>query len=132
MAGSERRTTNRKKIRKEVRCLTSLGPLPEVWLSDLSLSGCQVVMRNGQLTAGQILMIRPEGLESLEATVRWVITDRAGIEFAYPLHPSVFDHLLKSKIDSDDIPQLASHDFTDQFGRLLPPLPSLQISRSVA
>ena len=132
MANVDRRTTDRKKTRQEVRCLTSLGPLPEIWLYDLSLSGCQVVMQNGRLTDGQVLTIRPEGIESLAATVRWVEGDRAGIEFAFPLYPSVFDRLLKSKIDPDDVRRLESHELTDRFGRLMAPLPSLTIARRVS
>lgn len=128
----ERRRSKRRCTNDEVRCLTSNGPLPEVWLVDLSTSGCQVVMRNGILRLGQSLLIRPESIEALAGTVRWINKDRAGIEFAFALHPSVFDHLLKAKVDPTHVAHFKDEQFQDRFGRAMPPLKPLGIQRSVA
>lgn len=132
MLGSERRVSNRRTIDQQVRCVTSAGPLPEVWLVDLSVSGCQVVMRGGTLIPGQALVVRPETLEALSATVRWVKESRAGLAFDHPLHESVFDHLVKSKVDPKMLASLGSTTPVDRFGRPMPQLQPLSIRRSVA
>ncbi|MND00939.1 hypothetical protein D3C83_197310 [compost metagenome] len=38
-------------------------------------------------------MIRPEGLEGLTGTVRWILGERAGVEFDQPIYGPVADHL---------------------------------------
>ncbi|GAA4034352.1 hypothetical protein GCM10022281_13070 [Sphingomonas rosea] len=42
---------------------------------------------------GDLLFVQLPGLEAIEARVRWVEGYRAGVEFARPVHPAVFDLL---------------------------------------
>lgn len=60
---------------------------------DLSLEGCRLeFVEPPQL--GETIWLGFEGQESLEASVRWVKGNVAGLEFAQPVHPSVFDMLV--------------------------------------
>jgi len=61
---------------------------------DLCDSGC-AVMPAFYAKAGETVWIRFPGLESWEARIRWVAGERAGLEFARPLHPAVLTDLLR-------------------------------------
>ena len=60
---------------------------------DLSTTGCCLEMFEPTLRH-DILWVTLPGLETLEATVRWVDEGLAGIEFKRPLHPAVLAMLL--------------------------------------
>ena len=45
------------------------------------------------------IVLRPAGLEGLNAVVSWTSGASAGIRFETPLHPSVLDFLVKSHPD---------------------------------
>lgn len=77
-----------------VRCRIAPGQSPEVWLTEISLTGCQIGVREGLLTEGRYVVIKAQGLEGLPGTVRWSLGEAAGIEFEQPLHPAVLAHLL--------------------------------------
>jgi hypothetical protein len=66
-----------------------------VVFSDLSLEGCRIEAVYMTLTVGQRVVLKPEGLEGLNAVVSWSSGPSAGLKFDRPLHPSVFDHLCK-------------------------------------
>ena len=108
------------------------GILPEVWLVDLTVSGCQVIIGKGHLTVGQQVVIRPNGFDELPAIVRWIEDDRAGIEFANDLYPAVFDHLIESKLNVQQSEAVSVMNFTDRFGRTLPELRPFTLYQSVA
>lgn len=64
-----------------------------VQVFDLSIEGCKLeFLEAPQL--GETVWLKFEGLEGLEATVRWVDANIAGVEFVRPLHPAVFDLLV--------------------------------------
>jgi hypothetical protein len=42
---------------------------------------------------GDMVVVRPEGLEGLCGVIRWVKAHSAGIEFERALYPAVVDHL---------------------------------------
>lgn len=60
---------------------------------DVSPLGCQIefVERPGP---AEMVWIKFEGLEALAAQVRWTAGFRAGVVFATPIHPAVFELLL--------------------------------------
>ncbi len=66
-----------------------------VSLSDISVKGCRIASDGLDLSVNQYVILRPDGLEHLTGTVRWVSSHFAGIEFDLPLHPSVVDYLCK-------------------------------------
>jgi hypothetical protein len=61
---------------------------------DLSLQGCQVEFVE-RPREGDKMSIKFFGLEALEAEVCWVERSTAGLMFTKPIHPAVFDLLLK-------------------------------------
>ena len=68
-----------------------------VLIYDVSPDGCQVecVQQPG---FEETVWIKFEGLEALEASVRWTRGNHAGVAFSRPIHPAVFD-LLMRRID---------------------------------
>jgi hypothetical protein len=115
---SERRRTNRQLSILTVRCRVAQGLTPQVWLTDLSTLGCQLVIRAGALKAEQCVVIRPEGMEGIAGKVKWVVDVKAGIEFDRPLHQAIVDHLLLSPART-----AAENALVDRFGRPVPELP---------
>lgn len=90
----ERRREGRQRILVGVRCRIAPGQSPEVHLTEISVTGCQIVIREGLLKTAQHVVIKARGLEGLPGTVRWVLGDAVGIAFEHPLHPAVLAHLL--------------------------------------
>lgn len=76
-----------------------------VGLSNLSLMGCRIEAVFMTLTVDQRIVLRPDGLEGLNATVSWSSGPAAGLKFDNPLHPSVVDHL--SKLHPDETRPIA-------------------------
>jgi hypothetical protein len=71
----------------------------DVTLSDLSLTGCRINAVFMTLSVGQRIVLRPEGLEGLNAVVSWTSGPSAGIHFDVPLAPYVLDFLVKAHPD---------------------------------
>lgn len=103
----------------DARCRVSFGNSAEVWLLDVSTTGCRVFGRAGLLRLDQTVIIRPHGLEPQSGTVVWVAGEQAGVHFEHPLHPSVVDHLTSASPPSQ--PKAAPREsLVDKFGRRLP------------
>jgi hypothetical protein len=66
----------------------------KVHVYDLSSKGCKAeFVERPEL--GEQLWIKFEGIDALEAEVRWIIGAKTGVHFARPIHPAVFDLLLE-------------------------------------
>jgi hypothetical protein len=72
----------------------------KVALSDLSIAGCRIEAVYMTLAVGQRIVLKPEGMEGLNATVSWSSGPSAGLKFDHPLHPSIFEHLCKLHPDA--------------------------------
>ncbi|MDF8335014.1 PilZ domain-containing protein [Novosphingobium cyanobacteriorum] len=94
MTTRDRRKTHRIASENVIHVRSAMQKIHGVSLVDLSVSGCRVKVLGSSIAAGQLLIVRPEGIEGLEGVVRWVEDGEAGIEFNRPLHPSVLDHLV--------------------------------------
>lgn len=94
MTMRERRKAQRIASENVIHVRSALQKVSGITLLDLSVSGCRVRTIGSPLATGQLLIVRPEGIEGLEGIVRWVEDGEAGIEFNRPLHPSVLDHLV--------------------------------------
>lgn len=90
----DRRREGRLRLLNGVRCRIAPGQSPEVELTEISVTGCQIVIREGLLKTGQNVVIKTGGLEGLPGTVRWIMGDKVGVEFEQPLHPAVLSNLL--------------------------------------
>ncbi|MGE3691596.1 MAG: PilZ domain-containing protein [Novosphingobium sp.] len=97
-----RRREDRKPLAMNALCRTG-AERKTVKLWDLSSRGCRIFMTGMNLCEGQRIVLRPDGMESFDATVRWASDDFAGIEFDRPLHPAVVDHLCRLHPDEDRI-----------------------------
>lgn len=63
-----------------------------VAVHDLSPLGCKVELVE-RPAIGEAVQIKFDGLDSLDAEVRWIDGHEAGIEFGRAIHPAVFDLL---------------------------------------
>jgi hypothetical protein len=60
---------------------------------DLTPMGCRIEFIE-RARPGEMLWVKFEGLDSLEAAVRWADGFYGGVEFARPIYPAVFELLL--------------------------------------
>lgn len=74
-------------------CRTQSGLRDRGRILDLSPEGCCIATDSLCLRVGARVMIRPEGMEGLTGVIRWILNDRAGVEFDRPLYGPVFEHL---------------------------------------
>lgn len=75
------------------RCRSRNGFLDKVVITDISREGCRFHSFAITVKEGDLVVIRPEGLEGLCGKVRWVKGHRAGVEFDQPLYGPVVEHL---------------------------------------
>ncbi len=66
----------------------------QITVRDCSPQGCCLNLVD-RLSLDEVVWIKLPGLDSLEAYVCWTKDFVAGVEFTKPLHPAVFDMLLK-------------------------------------
>lgn len=71
----------------------------QVQILDFSPHGCRVELVE-RVKPGDRLWVSLPGIETLEATTCWVDNFIAGVEFAQPLHPSVFAMLTARMLGS--------------------------------
>ena len=64
----------------------------KVQVYDLSPEGCRAEFVD-RPEIHEKLWIRLEGLEALEASVRWIVGAKTGLKFSNAIHPAVFDLL---------------------------------------
>lgn len=74
-------------------CRTASGIRDQGSISDISATGCCLATKSTLVKVGGRVVIRPEGMEGLGATVRWISGNRMGVEFDSPLYQPVVDHL---------------------------------------
>jgi len=65
-----------------------------VTVYDMSTAGCKVEFVD-RPDVGEPVHMRFHRLQPLEATVRWIAGIQAGVEFERPIHPAVFDLLIR-------------------------------------
>lgn len=75
------------------RCRSRSGFLDRVVMTNLSPEGCRIESRALTIHPGDLVVIRPDGLEGLCGDVRWIAGQAAGIRFATPLYAPVVEHL---------------------------------------
>lgn len=90
------RRTNRHALILPARCRSRSGFVDSVVISDISEGGCRIDSLGLVLGVGDMVVIRPEGLEGLCGVIRWTKGHSAGIAFDRPLYPAVVEHLHKT------------------------------------
>jgi PilZ domain len=97
-----RRKEDRKPLTMNALCRAGIDKRSvAVW--DLSSHGCRIFVAGLTMRQGQRIVIRPEGMEALDGTIRWGTEEFAGVEFDHPLHPAVVDHLCRLHPDESHI-----------------------------
>ena len=71
----------------------------QVRILDLSTDGCRMELVE-QPKVGDLMMVKFEGIEVMDADVCWVEGHTAGLKFDRPIHPAVLDLLVK-RLGSD-------------------------------
>jgi len=129
------RSFNRKATRQRAQFKNKRGVSLVVLMMDVSPTGCLVEIKYRGLHSGEHVTLRPVTFESIQGVVRWTSGDRAGIQFATPLHTSAVDHLVKTAIDPDadaDGHQKKNFGIAQSLGKRLLPGPAISVMRSVA
>jgi hypothetical protein len=83
----------RRPVKLAATCRTQSGLRDAGYISDISAHGCCLTTSSLSVRIGSRVVIRPQGLEGLTGTVRWIEGQHAGIEFDAPLYGPVVDHL---------------------------------------
>ncbi|WP_176399829.1 PilZ domain-containing protein [Novosphingobium sp. B 225] len=87
------RRSNRLHLVLPARCRSRSGFVDRVVISNLSEHGCRIDSLGLILGVGDMVVVRPEGLEGQTGVIRWIKGHSAGIEFDAPLYPPVVEHL---------------------------------------
>ncbi len=69
------------------------GPGEPVLVTDLSEHGCRLECWGMQVSCGDSVILRPQGLESVCGTIRWIKGPKIGVAFSRPLYGPVVEHL---------------------------------------
>ena len=91
-AGQQPRCFQRLGVNGEVTMRRAAKLAFRVRIYDLSPEGCKAEFVDRPEIAEQ-LWVKFDGIEALEASVRWVAGAKTGLKFARPIYPAVFDAL---------------------------------------
>jgi len=93
-AAARPRRAQRLPMSAEIELRRSFNGKYQVTVRDFSPQGCCINLID-RVALDETLWIKLPGLESIEAYVCWTQDFVAGVEFLKPLHPAVFDMLIK-------------------------------------
>lgn len=94
-----KRRAQRKRVGIAGRYRTGTGVPRDVWVTDLSKTGCRFYDKFGTMQPGRALTMRIGSIGPISSLVRWWDNHLNGIEFEEPLHDSVFDHICQNLSD---------------------------------
>lgn len=122
---ANRRASDRIAVVLGMECLLDSERRSDVWLLDLSASGCQLFAASGLFEDSQdIVLLRAIG-ESYAGRVAWTHGMKAGVAFDLALSNAALGSLLQ--MPSAFLGPAPVFDrLTDRFGRDLAPLPTLR------
>jgi hypothetical protein len=92
---NEPRRAHRTDLDAEVRLRRSGALGFRVRVLDASREGCKVEFVE-RPAVGERIWVRFDGLEGIEASVRWVEGHIGGVQFLHPLHEAVFERLAEA------------------------------------
>jgi hypothetical protein len=102
-----KRMASRRKVGIHGRYRSGTGVPRDVWITDLSRTGCRFYDRFGSMQKGKAITIKVGPIGPIPAVVRWWDNHVNGVEFEQPLHDSVYDHIcaklseeMPSEVDS--------------------------------
>jgi hypothetical protein len=121
----DRRDGTRFPLLLTAQCIKRDGKEMQVWLTDISHTGCQIFACAESLTRQESVVVVSYGDECRSGSVAWTEGMKAGVRFDLALPALTIKQLLTAKPSSS---RPAERDFdrpVDQFGRKLAPLPRL-------
>lgn len=62
---------------------------------DLSQDGCRIELHNQVPRTNSKILVKPDGLNALEGTVRWAAGNQFGVAFDRPIYGPVLEHFLR-------------------------------------
>ena len=88
-----KRRERRKRVGIQGQYRTGSGVPRDVWVTDLSKTGCRFYDKFGTMQPGKALTLRLGTVGPIPAIVRWWDNHVNGIEFEQPLYDSVYHHI---------------------------------------
>lgn len=89
------RRAQRKSVVLPAQCRMTSGMRDTGEISDISTQGCRIRTDTVLFRVGSRVVIRPDGMEALGGTVRWIAGDYAGLEFDREIYGPIIDHLAR-------------------------------------
>jgi hypothetical protein len=122
---AERREVTRFPLLLNAQCINHDGREVQVWLIDISQTGCQIFTGAALLTRQDAEIVLSYGDESRSGEVAWTAGMKAGVRFDLALPPLVISQLLTAKPSAPLQMEYCRDWLVDKFGRKLAPLPPL-------
>ena len=73
-----------------------MGRSRDIWIKDVSQTGCRFFDRYSILDVGATISFRIGSIGPICAEVRWRERSTVGIRFEQPLHPAVLEHVVRA------------------------------------
>lgn len=89
------RRAQRRSVVLPTQCRITSGLRDTGEISDISTQGCRIKTDTVLFRVGSHVLIRPNGLEALGGTVRWISGEYAGLEFDRIIYGPTVDHLVR-------------------------------------
>ena len=85
----------RSAVRWHVQIRAESGLRTFGYIVDLSTGGCCIAVENKPPRLGSKVIVRPDGIDGLEATVQWINGRQFGAIFARPIYGPVLEHFVR-------------------------------------
>lgn len=89
------RQANRSSVRWQVQVRTESGARHFGTIIDLSADGCRIELYKEVLRVRSQILVKPDGLNALDGTVRWATGSQFGVAFDRPIYGPVLEHFLR-------------------------------------
>ena len=127
----ERRDGARFPLLLNAQCITVDGQELQVWLTDISHTGCQIFTCAESLKGQRAVVLVGYGDDGRAGEVAWASGMKAGVRFDLALSTLALNQLLTAKPVPPCKAELECDRPVDQFGRKLAPLPQLSRDRKL-
>ena len=78
------------------RYRSRVGVSRDIWIKDISETGCQFFDKFSVLEIGSTILFRVGHIGPISAHIRWRDKSTVGVEFEQPLHAGVLNHIVKT------------------------------------